>query len=674
MQVRPLAALLLLGVFGLSSTAPRLKDPPPIVPPPGIHMQKVGDPVSMPDVTAAALQGRRVYAVYNGMPPWIVAARSDGSVFAKAEIPEGYNAWAVVVAPDGTAYTATTSNTANHVGYLWRWRPGQAVHLVATLPGVLTVWALAIDPRNGDVWIGAHQRLLAYSPANHQLRDYGMVVPGEVDVHTVSVADGSLYLGLTPRAEVVRFDPRTDRATPLVSNADTSSIRAISTAPDGSLIVTWGSQALFTYREGVATGYLNHAISAPIWWHGTSYTFQGDGTIAVGVYHTWRNPPVILKPQPDYASWGAALEAAGRLGSQLAAVFSNGYVFRYDSRVQRAMVSVLNFQNPSPGIIHALAIGPDGSLWASVYLGGEVTRVMGQTFEKLPFPLQADAFAFAGKMLYIGAYPGAYLYAYDWTKPWQLGINPVAVGRVQVPGTPQQDRAFALAAGPDGVYLGTIPESGTLDGNLGYYDPARRILRVFDSPVPDQGITSLLWVGHGLLIGTTTAFGGGDVPPTGRSGAVFLWDTRRESLLRTIFPIPGMRVWGGLVATPYGIFGANANAVFRLDPRTFKITTRVLDLTAPPDRWDSLTHMFYWRGKVFLLTEGRLEEIDPHTLAATKLFLGAEQATVQGDTLFLSYHESAELVKVPLARLTPQNIVYPPHYIEWMDAHPNLIP
>jgi hypothetical protein len=668
-----LPAVVLLSL--VSTQAMEAASPPPIVPPPGIHMRKIGDPVAVPEVMAAWVGKTHIYLVYNGMPPWLVAANPDGSVVASAPIPEGYNAWAVAEAPDGTVYTATTSNISLHDGYLWAWKPGGKVRLVATLPDTTTVWALSVDPATGTVWVGAHQALYAYQPQTGQVTDYGMPVPGEVDVHTLLAAGGKVYAGLTPHAEVVLFDPASKTATLEATNANTSGVKAISLAPDGSLVVTWGSGALLTYSPPpVATGYLNAALAAPVWWNGQQYTFQGDGTLAVGVYHTWRNPPGLLHVQPDFSTWRSPIEATGTSQNNLVAVFGDGEVLLCNPETGQGTAASVAFRNLSPGIIHALASAPDGSLWASVYLGGEVTHIRGSTFDRLPFPLQADSFAFTGGVMYIGAYPGAYLYAVQLSQPWGSDGNPREVLHVQLAGAPQQDRAFALAASPTAVYLGTIPETGALDGNLGYYNPTNGQTEVFDSPVPDQGITSLTFAANGLLIGTTTALGGGDVPPRDPSGHIFVWNPATQTLVRTIVPAPGLPVWGGLVSTPLGVFGANARAVFRLDPATLAVQVRVINPAGPTGRWGSLTHLFYWRGKLFLLTEGQLYQIDPRTLRAQKLFFGAEQGAVDGDTLYLSYHESVELVAVPLPRLTPANCVYPLHYIEYMDQHPNLIP
>jgi hypothetical protein len=648
--------------------------PPPVVPPPGIHMQKVGDPVAVPSFSAAAVFGSRVVVVYDGVPPWLVEATPDGAVVASAEIPEGYNAWGVALAPDGTVYTATTSNTSPHRGYLWAWKPGGRVVLAATLPGVVTVWSLAVDSTTGLVWIGAHGGLFAYDPASGRVTSYGMPQPGEVDVHAVFAAGGIVYAGLTPQAEVVRLDPSTQSWAVVASNPGTSGVRAITLAPDGSLLVTWGSETLLQYGAGLPAAYLSRALLAPVWLNGQPYTFQSDGTVAVGFYHTWRNPPVLLRVNPDDTPWSQHIRAAGLDGSRLLAVFGDGTLFDVDPTTGEASVRRIAFANPSPGIIHALGTTADGAIWASVYLGGEVTRVVGRRFQVLPFPFQVDAFASLGDTLYLGAYPGAYLYAYDIAQPWDLSSNPRLVGRVELPGGPEQDRVFALAAGPAGVFVGTIPAPGALAGALGDYNPTTGTFTVYRSPVPSQAITSLTFANNGLLIGTTTALGGGGTEPATASGEVFVWDPVHQSTVKTLVPLEGVPAWGGLVSTPDGVFGASPRAVFRLDPTTLAITARAFRSTAPSDPWASLTHLVWWRGRLFLLTMGQLYQVDPRTLQVTKLFFGAEQAAVDGDTLYLSYHDSVELVTVPLARLTPQNCVYPLHYIEWMDQHPDQIP
>ena len=177
---------------------------------------------------------------------------------------------------------------------------------------------------------------------------------------------------------------------------------------------------------------------------------------------------------------------------------------------------------------------------------------------------------------------------------------------------------------------------------------------MFPSPVADEAITSLVYAADGLLVGTTTALGGTGVTPSQASGAVFLWNPATQSLVRTIVPLKGQRVWGGLVSTPWGVFGASRRAVFRLDPASQAVAVRVFNPRAGQGAWGSLTHMYAGDGHLYLVTgPGQLYLVDPKTLQVKPIFWGAEQAALMGSSLYFSAQDSVQLWRAPLAKLIP---------------------
>lgn len=678
------AAGLAAALCAALSVGAGASSPPPIVPPPGIHMHRVGYPVQAVDTPGACIGLNHIYEVMTGTPPKLVELNPNGSLVASVPLSHGYNAWAVVRGTDGTIYTAVTTNTSTRTGYLYAWTPGQPnAKVVATLPNTVTVWSLAVDPTTGIVWIGG-QALFAYAPQSGALHSYGMPDPQEHDIHALAAYGGVVYAGLTPYAEVVRFTPATGATAVVQDRTDQTSGVARISAPDANTLeILWESGALEIFKNGSPTrsDYMNGAETASVSLFGHEYTFL-EGAIAQDwEYGYGGNNAAQIQDFPGALSayQNERVVAIGALGNTIVGVLNDGDLLSVDPATATWQFALYPVAVPgTPGIIHAIYADPSGALYTSVYLGGEVTKVVGSHFATYPFPFQADGFASWGGMLYIGGYPGGWLYAYDESKPWNLAAgNPAAVGEVQMPGgdDPQQDRTYAVAAGPAGVYLGTIPTPGYLDGNLGYYSPSTGDFTVYDSPVPNEAITSLVYDSGGMLVGTTTAFGGGNVTPTHRSGRLFVWNPATQSLVKTYVPIAGMPEWGGLVAGPGGlVYGASSKAVFSFNPATGQVRTRVYNPSGKKDEWSSLTHMVTWRGRLFLLTEGQLYAVNPTTLAAAKLFYGAEQLAVGGNFLYLSYHGSVALEEVPLGRLTPANCRYPSGYITEMDRHPNLIP
>lgn len=659
MRMRRLSAALLatasIGILALGTASASY------LPTAKFGMHLVGDPVEMQHTPAALVGPQHVYEVTNGMPPEIVQLTPGGSVVAQVPLTHGYNAWAIARGLDGTIYTGVTSNSKTTIGYLYAWTPGQrAAKLVATLPAT-AIWSLAVDPGTGLVWIGA-QQLYSYDPATGHLQDYGTLgQAGESQVHAVAALDGTVYAGLTPYTEVVQFSPQSGAVQVFQDmRGQTSGIVRIQVDDQNTVEILWESRALDIYQGGVQQqGYphLSAADTTSVAIGGQMYTFLPGGRIAQGWNVSATQPPAVSSyPDALAALQSVPVVAAGTIGGQLIGVLDSGAILSVEPGAGGLTYA---FGAPSlpgtPGIIHALYTDPNGSLWASVYLGGQVTHVVGRTFLRYPFPAQADSFAAYDGTLYIGAYPGAYLYAYDESKPWDLAAgNPQMIGRVQLAGDPQETRAFALAAGPAGVYIGTVPTDGYLPGELGYYNPSSGTLQTFPTPVPDEAITSLAYAQNGLLVGTTTALGGALVTPLHRSGRVFVWNPQTQSVVDVVTPAEGAPEWGGLVSTPYGVFGANRSAVFRLDPATDQITVRAFDAKAAPGTWGSLTHMYYSQGHLYLLTgPGQLYAVNPQTLAAAPIFWGAEQASIDGSYLYFSAQDSVQLFDAPLARLQP---------------------
>lgn len=624
-------------------------------------MHFVGDPVQVTHTPAAYVGPNHVYEVSNGLPPTLCEFATSGREIACVQLGHGYNAWAVARGTDGTIYTGVTANSDTGLGYLYAWRPGsKAAKVVATMHAE-AIWSLSVDPATGIVWLGA-QSVYAYNPQTGHLQDYGLLgQSGESQVHAIAAYDGTVYAGFTPYAEVVQFDPASGQTSVFQDMRDrTSGVEHIQVDDPGTVEVLWESRALDIYKDGQQQeGYphLSAAYQTSVSIAGQMYTFLPGGRLAAGWNQSAAQPPTFVSypAQLSFLSQTPVV-AAGSMGDQIVGVLDTGSIITVtpDAGTWQFSLAVTDLPG-TPGIITAMYADPDGSIWASPYIGGEVTHVVGDTFERFPFQPQADSFASWHGVLYIGGYPGAALYAYDEAQPWNLAAgNPALIGNVQLPGDPQETRLFALAAGPQGVYAGTIPTDGYLPGDLGYYDPVTGKLQVFATPVPNEAITSLVYAANGLLVGTTTALGGTGVAPVQQSGRVFLWNPATQTLVATLTPLAGQAVWGGLISTPWGVFGANRAAVFRLDPATQALQVRTFNRRGGQGAWGSLTHMYYGLGRLYLVTgPGQIYLVNPHTLAATPIFWGAEQAAVDGGSLFFSAQNSVQLWKVPLGRLVP---------------------
>ncbi len=664
------SACVLVGLVSTLAFACGASAATKMVPPPLLRMHYVGTPVMSTQVAASYIGQNHVYEVLDGTPPQILQINPDGTVASEVSLTHGYNAWKMVEASDGTLYTAVSSNSGSKVGYIYAWKPGSsAASLVAQIPNTTTVWGLSIDPTTGILWIGA-QGLYSYDPTTGKVTPYGTLVSGATQVHAVSAYGGTVYAGFTPNAQVVSLNPQTGSVQTVATASFANGVDGL-LATQSALYIHWSSGNLSVYENGYQAGTFSGAEDTPAAYDGSLYTF-GQGGAIIQAAASGSGVSVHQFPAALDALKFISPSSIGVQGNEILGVMGNGSIVLADPMTW-AMTMVQPIVQNNPGIIHAMYTDTNGSLWASVFLGGQVTHVVGHTFYRYPIPYQIDSFASSNGTLYMGAYTGGLLLAYNESQPWDFAAgNPKIVGSAYVDGTPSPDRAFALAVTPQGVYFGTIPDPGQLGGNLGYYNPQTGTHTAYATPVPNEGITSLAYdPKSGMLIGTTTTLGGGDVAPVDQSAHVFVWNPQTQSLVNTY--MAGMQEWGALTVGPNGlIYGANPRAVFSFDPATGQTQTHVFNPAAGVDTWGGLTHMVMWNGKLFLLTEGTMYQINPTTLAATKLMYGPEQMTVDGNYLYVSYESSFELWDLPLALLNEHNASYYPS--GYITQHKSSVP
>lgn len=354
-------------------------------------MRFVGDPVEVTHTPAAFVGPNHVYEVSNGMPPTLCQFAPDGRQTACVRLGHGYNAWAVVRGTDGTIYTGVTSNSDSGQGYLYAWKPGAATARVVATLHADTIWSLAVDQSTGLVWVGA-QSVYAYDPATGRLQDYGLLgQAGESQVHALAAYDGTVYAGLTPYAEVVAFDPASGRTTVFQDmRGRTSGVDHIQVDAPQTVEVLWASRALDVYVNGQQDqGYphLSAAETTSVPIAGEMYTFQPGGRVAVGWNQSAAQPPTILNYPPGLSFVaGTPVVAAGSIKGQLIGVLDSGAIVSASVGAPGTTFDLAESNLPgTPGIITALYADADGTLWASPYIGGEITHIVGSTVTRFPF-------------------------------------------------------------------------------------------------------------------------------------------------------------------------------------------------------------------------------------------------------------------------------------------------
>jgi hypothetical protein len=181
----------------------------------------------------------------------------------------------------------------------------------------------------------------------------------------------------------------------------------------------------------------------------------------------------------------------------------------------------------------------------------------------------------------MGAYSGmAPLMSYKPGAPF----HPAANGNpelVEYAGFDHAWRPQAMIAGPEGrVYVGATAGYGKLQGPLLAWTGEPESVQVYDNIVPDQSVVSLAATSR-LIIGGTTALGGGGSHPTATDAHVFTWSPSTKSKLLDVVPVPGATEITDLVVSRNGVVWGMAvhgadHTLFSMDALTGAIRSRSL--------------------------------------------------------------------------------------------------
>jgi hypothetical protein len=181
-----------------------------------------------------------------------------------------------------------------------------------------------------------------------------------------------------------------------------------------------------------------------------------------------------------------------------------------------------------PGAINSIATGPDGNIYTSAYLTGNLgiyRPFRGDANDKQPeyvyAPItQIDKMASFNGKLYLAVYPGGHLHEYDPGQPWVPGVNPKL--RISTTGY-DQDRPKAIAYGDNKVFMGTTGKTGAREGALSVFDYVTGTTTVHKNIIADQSIVALAYY-NGKLYGGSTIRGGLESTPSQTEAKLFVYD------------------------------------------------------------------------------------------------------------------------------------------------------
>ncbi len=569
----------------------------------------------------------KIYAVFtqHAAPVFLVQVDPSTGVCRQFNAPIGTHPWGLVVGPDDCIYIGTAGDEAQG-GLLLRFDPARpekgVVNLGKMAASETYVWALARGEGDGCIYGCSYGngKVTSYDTRTGKFRDYGQMKPGQQYTRPVVVGkDGWVYTaaGMTD-PDYIALDPRT---------GEHHSSRPAELTGTPARELAQGAWAVF--RKGTDGHAYQHD-------NGKWYRLVGG-----------RAQPIAESALPP--------AAVPRLkdGRELARVTTEGVWTLRDPATGKETTGPIEHKGAGMRPF-VLGRGPDGLIYGSTILPlwlfradpltgksevlGKSSQAGGELYSMLPL----------GGLLWMFAYPEAYVSSYDPGRPWNFGDGAENNPRNFGPMGDGHLRPRALVLGPEKkFYVGSFAPYGELGGSLGVFDPALgKPVENYRNLVKDQSISALAYdPDSGLVFGGSDVQGGGGTSPSESQALFFAWDPAAKKLVETAALVkgdtgtPAMTVAGGKVLvvtspsntlsvwdikgrrvvvqkpvdcgpmveislglhTDGAVYGLTKKGVFRIDPKTYEV--KLLGEYAPgvDAGWVMNKHGIYFASGVHLV-------------------------------------------------------------------------
>ncbi|MFC4557993.1 WD40 repeat domain-containing protein [Virgibacillus kekensis] len=618
-------------------------------------IEKIGIPIRSVTVPGAAYgpgpNGEEyIYAVANGNPASLsVVNAHTGERVKTFSLPGAHNSWGLTVAPNGTLYIASGRN-AN----MYQWVPGSESITTYRTPikDESYIWTVRAD-EEGLIYGGTYPsgKVFQFNPKDNTFRDYGQLIEGIKYTRSVAVGKGKVYAGLGTPAHLVELDTVT---------GDKKEIQLPEEYQDQKFVydLSYEGNLLFA-RLTPANDTLVYDVVQEEW------IDTIKNTTAIGDIVSPRGPEnkvYIRKDEFIYSydlrthelvstgvqfingvsasrSFGwIHLENSDYPGRSLVSMTSRGEIFIYNPQNGNHKTLHGDVQG-QPTDIQSLSKGPDGRIYIGGYLSPQGMGVYNPEtgeLKQLNGMSQIEGMGSHNGKLYMGTYPGANIFAYDPTEPWNYGNNPRKL--FSLDNTHSQDRPFAFESAGDKLAIGTVPDYGQLGGALTFYDPGTDQFDVHRNVVENQSIIELKYK-DGLIYGTTSIWGGYGIDPTETEAKMFIWDVEKGEKVWEGVPVPGEEAVSAVTFDNEGyLWGLTAGHVFKFDPVTREImkVKEIFYHESGSMYYHGRDLVFDEDGYLYGATLGKVFKINPDTL---KVDILAENASLltqdsKGDIYF----------------------------------------
>lgn len=596
-------------------------------------------------------QGRdMVYTVVRGNPAHLLGYTLDDHklVFDKP-LAGSDGAWDLAVSSDGLLYIPGAK------GSLYKHRPGtqELKNLGIVLPGETTVWNLSAG-KNGEMFGATYPgcRVFRYHP-DQGFSDVGKgpLVAGESYVRSLAyyAKTGKLYAGIGSHADLIELDPITGEKTSILPERFRNkefvySLEILEGVNGGDRLLALITNGSFTLVYNLKTREFEYEITEM----DMKAVSQPDAsglfyyTLKSALYG--REIDNTKKEPVKYNDTAGSANAIRVSGNRLDLLNADGDVVTMDLTTKATTCAKLEIPG-QPISLQTIMKGPDGRIWSGGYLAGGHGTYDPKTGEVTSYPglHQTEGMTVKGKYIYFGIYPKGLYYEYDSSKPWNLTAkNPRFIGQI-----PDQSRSFAVLNSEKNkkIFFGMVPEYGQLGGHLVSYDTDLQKLQTYGQIIPSQSIVSLVDNGN-LIWGGTTVSGGLGVKPVTEEAKLFSWDVKNQKVVDELVPVAGAKAITTMITGPDGnIWGMAGGTLFVFDPAQKKVTRSVVLYPTPPltsHVWRDAFLVLHKSGVVYGTGNNQLFSIDPVSLKFQWLARPASLLAMD-DGGKLYFHRSAEL-------------------------------
>ncbi|WP_306009813.1 carbohydrate binding domain-containing protein [Bacillus sp. MMSF_3328] len=568
----------------------------------GVQVSKTT--VMLGDIGKDANGNDVLYTVVAGAPAKFAIVDVETEELIKSyPLEDTSGAWGVKVAADGSVYLGGYNQ-----GYLYRYLPEtdsllNLGHPVKTTDAVLYPMDISSD---GKIYGGTYGSgsVYEYDPDSGQFTNFGTMAEGQSWVRSTAYDEKNqrIYAGVGSKAHLIEYDIKTgtkrnilpSQYADIISVYDLNLIQGKLFAQKESsyemfIIDTESGELVEAMNED--TGLKTFDIPE------SSRGISGKSPVGEKVYFTHLGilHEYDLKKN-SFKSLGADLKGSaisykflqlkeeGFPGYTLVGLSGNGgKLYKYNLETGKLKLTDLALP-AEPVQIHELAKGPDGKIYSTGYLPGNMGAYIPTSGKNIVFDGigQSEGTATLNGKMYLGIYPNARIYEFDPFKEWNRtdsdSLNPGLLFSLekneQIPGYTPQDRPFAMLGVPEHnqLFIGTVPKNGNLGGALAIYEPGTgKEPDVYWNIMQDQSIVSLTHIGGKVFGGTTVAGGQGSVPATSEA-KLFVWDIENKQKTAELIPVPGKKAITALTIGADGnIWGMADGTLFALDPESIEV-------------------------------------------------------------------------------------------------------